>query len=281
MPELPEAETIVRGLRAASLPERRIADLRIHHDDVLRDEPRAFRGRTKGRTIRDVRRRGKNVVLGLEGGGRIVINLGMTGTLLPDPPADGPEAPTHPAVVFELDRGRLVYQDVRRFGRLAYMDEGAYERWSEGLGPEPLDDTFSADDLAARLTRSRSPVRSWLLDQGRIAGVGNIYANEALHRARVHPARPARSLSGDEARRLHRALRDVLLAALDAGGTTIRDYRNASGEEGVFAGRLRAYGREGEPCPRCDATIQRAVFGSRSAFFCPDCQPESPDQRVD
>lgn len=273
MPELPEAETIVRGLRA-TIPGRRIVDLTVHHDDVLGSEASDFRRRTKGRTFADVRRRGKNVILVLEGGGRIVVNLGMTGTLLPDPPFEGPDAPSHPAVVFELDPGHLVYQDVRRFGRLRRMEEDAYERWAGTLGPEPLDDGFGAGDLADLLSASRSPVRSWLLDQGRIAGVGNIYANESLFRARIHPARPARSLTPDEAGRLHRALRAVLRAALDAGGTTFRDYRNASGEEGEFGRRLEAYGRDGEPCPRCGSRIRRVVFGNRSAFFCPECQPE-------
>ncbi len=202
-----------------------------------------------------------------------MVNLGMTGALLPDPPADGPGAATHPAVVFELDRGRLVYDDVRRFGRLEAMDRERFETWSEALGPEPLAPDFSAEDLRRILAGSRSPVRSRLLDQRRLAGVGNIYANEALWRARVHPARPCRELTADDARRLHEALRAVLREAVEAGGTTIRDYRNADGDPGSFGRRLRAYGREGEPCPRCDTPLRRIVFGNRSAYHCPSCQP--------
>jgi formamidopyrimidine-DNA glycosylase len=169
--------------------------------------------------------------------------------------------------------GRLLFDDTRRFGAVECLAADAWAERDRALGPEPLDDAFTAGDLHAALGRSRSPVRSWLLDQRRIAGVGNIYANEALHGAGIDPRRPARSVGRDEARRLHSALRDVLSRAIEARGTTLRDYRDAEGGTGAFAGLLAVYGRHGEPCPRCKAAVERVVFGNRSAFLCPRCQP--------
>jgi len=281
VPELPEAETIVRGLRRL-VPGRTVVDVRIVHDDVLRGDPGALRRGVIGRTFTAVDRRGKNVVFLLDDGSRLVVNLGMTGRLLavsaePEPAGEAraalrPEA-THPAVRFALDDGRhLVFDDVRRFGTLELLSPDGWREREARMGPEPLSDGFTTDVLAERLDRSRAPVRSWLLDQRRIAGIGNIYAAEALWRARVDPTRPARSLERDEARRLHRSLREVLRRAVEAGGTTLRDYRDAEGREGAFGRQLSVYGREGEPCSRCGTTIERVVFSSRSAFFCPVCQ---------
>ena len=161
----------------------------------------------------------------------------------------------------------------RRFGRLRLLSPGAYLEWSGSLGPEPLAGGFRTRHLTERLSRSRAPVRSWLLDQRRIAGVGNIYANEALARARIHPERAAHSLSGDEGRRLYRALRSVLREAVEARGTTLRDYRTAEGGEGSYGNVLRVYGKDGRACGRCGSTIIRIRFGGRSAFLCPRCQP--------
>lgn len=290
MPELPEAETIVRGLRPA-LRGARIVRSEILHADVLRQEPGRFRARIRSRTIRDVERRGKNVVLALENASVILVNLGMTGRLLPRNPSDPPTS--HPAVRFHLaqapgpgtgveeapdgpaaGRGVLVYDDVRRFGAVEVLEPAEWKERSTALGPEPLAPDYDAERLGRDLGASRSPVRSWLLDQRKVAGVGNIYANEALHRAGVHPRRPARSLLFAEVEALHEALRTVLREAIRARGTTIRDYRDASGESGGFAPDLLVYGREGEPCGRCGTDVRRVVFGGRSAFLCPRCQPE-------
>lgn len=275
MPELPEAETIVRGIRPR-VQGRTITRARVVHADVLRVPARRFQTGVRGVRIAGVGRRGKNVVLHLEDGAVIVVNLGMTGRLLPLPAASSGRAlPAHPAVVFHLeDGGTLVFDDVRRFGTVEHLDAEAWAARSAAMGPEPLDSRFTAAALGAALGRSRAPVRSWLLDQKRIAGVGNIYAAEALFRAGVHPARGAETLTGEEIRRLHRALRHVLRKAIQAGGTTIRDYRNADGEAGRFAPRLRVYGREGKPCLRCRTPVVRTVFGGRSAYHCPRCQPE-------
>ena len=275
MPELPEAETIVRGIRPA-VTERRIERVRVLRPDIIKTTARNLGNQIRGRTIRTSSRRGKKVILELHGGGVIAINLGMTGRVLPfSSPPRGHLRPTQPALRLHFDNGGiLVFDDQRRFGSVEYLDADAWLQRSSSMGPEPLASTFSSRQLHSALARSRSPIRSWLLDQKRIAGVGNIYAAEALFLAGVHPRRPARSVSRQEANALYRALRRVLRKAIEAGGTTIRDYRNAEGEEGQYAPRLHVYGRDGEACAACGTGVERIVFSNRSAFYCPRCQPE-------
>jgi formamidopyrimidine-DNA glycosylase len=279
MPELPEAETIVRGLRP-SIVGRVIEATEVLHADVLREPRRRFASRVKGRRITAVERRGKNVLLLLDAARIVAVNLGMTGRLLPTAGQGAVPSPTgaspagHPAVRFRLDDGEtLVFDDTRRFGTVECLDADEWEVRSERMGPEPLHPTFSGEDLWDRLRQSRSPMRSWLLDQRKIAGIGNIYASEALFLAGIHPQRLARDVSRDEAKALHRGIRRVLRKAIESGGTTLRDYRTANGEEGRYAKRLLVYGRDGEACSSCRTEIQRVVFGGRSAFFCPSCQP--------
>ena len=270
MPELPEVETIVRGLRPA-LPGKTIEHLRVLHPDVLRQPPRDFSARLRGRVFESVHRRGKNIVLYLTEGVILVVNLGMTGRLVW---ARDEARTTHPAVRFTLSVGPvLVYDDVRRFGALEVMDEAEWALRDRRLGPEPLSSIFTGRRLHADLSRSISPIRSWLLDQRRVAGVGNIYANEALHLAGIHPRRPAKSVTEGEAHKLHRALRRTLRRAVENRGTTLRDYRDTSGNPGDNAAHLRVYGRGQEPCLRCSTRICRLVFGNRAAFYCPRCQP--------
>ena len=273
MPELPEVETIVKGL-SPDLPGRTIEEVRVLHPDVLRQPPRTFSAELRGRTFDSVSRRGKNIVAQLEGDTVLVINLGMTGRLLlTQKKSDS----THPAVRFALDSGpKLVFDDVRRFGVVEVLSGAEWKARSRQLGPEPLSSSYTAKKLSAGLAVSGSPIRSWLLDQRRLAGVGNIYANEALHVAGIHPQRLARSITGSEARGLHRALRSTLRQALANRGTTLRDYRDASGVPGRNAAVLTVYGRVGEPCRRCFSKIERIVFGNRSAFLCPRCQPSQP-----
>ncbi len=239
MPELPEAEAIVRGLRSTVVGER-IRQTRVLHADVLRQPRRTFGSRLRGRQIVGVERRGKNVIHRLDDGSVLAVNLGMT----------------------------------RRFGTVEQLTHGAWQERSQRMGPEPLAPSFTGQHLYELLAGSRSPVRSWLLDQRRIAGVGNIYAAEALHLAGVHPLRPANQVTASEAHRLREGLRHVLQAAIDHGGTTIRDYRDAAGNAGNHARWLYVYGREGKACLTCGATITRVVFSNRSAFFCPGCQPD-------
>lgn len=275
MPELPEAETIVRGLRSAVVGET-ITRAEVIKPDILREPKRRFWPKVRQRRIDAVERRAKNVLLRLGGDRVIAVNLGMTGRLLPFPsPPRGPQRPTHPAVRFRFESGAvLIFDDVRRFGTVECLTAEEWQARSDRMGPEPLDPDFTVDELLDGLGASRSPIRSWLLDQRRIAGVGNIYAAEALFLAGIHPTRPARSVTRKEARALHGSIRGVLREAIRAGGTTIRDYRTATGEEGGFAPSLYVYGRGGEPCRACGTEVTRTVFGNRSAFFCPACQPE-------
>jgi formamidopyrimidine-DNA glycosylase len=275
VPELPEAETIVRGLRP-SIVGRRIRRVEVIHGDVLRAPRRGFARAVRGRTIQGVGRRGKNVLIELDGGRVIAVNLGMTGRLVPLKPDDRHAGDwTHPAVRFGFEGGGvLVFDDTRRFGTVECLTSDAWEERSARMGPEPLGEDFTARALHAALAASKAPVRSWLLDQRKIAGVGNIYANEALHLAGIHPMRQARSIDRVHAAALHRGIRRVLNRAIRAGGTTIRDYRTAEGASGRYARRLLVYGRDGSPCARCGSEIRRVVFGGRSAFFCPTCQPE-------
>jgi formamidopyrimidine-DNA glycosylase len=271
MPELPEVETIVRQL-APELPGRVIRRVVVARPDLLDEGARAFHTALRGATILGVGRRAKIVVLSLSGPQVLAVGLGMTGRLLLDDSGSG-EVPPHRGVSFLLDpTGVLHYADSRRFGRLRRLSVSAWEEREARLGPEPLERALTRAGFRDRLSGSRAPIRSWLLDQGRVAGVGNIYANEALFRAGIHPARPAGTLSDGQAADLLASLRSVLREAIRAHGTTLRDYRTARGRKGRFSFSLRVYGREGSPCPVCKTPVERIVFGNRSAFLCPRCQ---------
>ena len=271
MPELPEAETIARDLDPR-LAGARIAAVMVTHRDVLATDPDRFGRSLVGRELAGAGRRGKNVVLRLEGGGRLVVNLGMTGRLvLSDAPRAGELR--HVAVRFVLEDGRdLLYDDTRRFGLLEVFGPEAWARRDAELGLEPLDDAFTADALHAMTRRTRVPIRSFLLDQYRVAGVGNIYALEALFLAGIRPTRRSQRVTRAEAGRLRDALRDVLTRAIAHRGTTFSDYRDGAGEAGGFQPLLRVYGREELPCLACGTPIRRRVLSNRSAFYCPACQ---------
>ena len=274
MPELPEAETIARGLNRI-LPGRAVRRVSVLRKDVVDGPGDGFVAAVEGKRFDAAGRRGKNVVLSLGDSSRLVVNLGMTGRLLPELSRS-----SHPAVLFHMqDGGCLVYDDARRFGRLAVLAAPEWRRWSRTLGPEPLARSFTGKRLHGILARSRSPVRNLLLDQKRIAGIGNIYAVEALWAGGVHPRAPANSAGPRSAARLHRALRKVLRNAIQARGTTLRDYRTAEGAEGGFGPALRAYGRAGQPCVRCRTPIRRIVFTGRPAYYCRRCQGSGLDLR--
>ena len=270
MPELPEVETIVRDL-ARLLPGSKIQRVEVVKPDLIEDDtPDGFAKRIEGKKIRGVARRAKNIVMDL-GGERLLVNLGMTGRLLVARKDD--EEPTHLGVRIGLDRGReLRYHDVRRFGRLWTMADAEWQAWDGELGMEPLSDAFSTEWLVQTAGRSKVAVKVWLIDQKRVVGVGNIYASEALFRARVDPRRPANTLTVDELARVRDGVRQVLQESIEFRGTTFLDYRDARGEEGAFASRLKVYDREGQPCPGCKGHIERIVQGGRSTFFCPSCQ---------
>jgi formamidopyrimidine-DNA glycosylase len=226
--------------------------------------------------VREVTRRGKFLLLPLERGGaasgdELVIHLGMTGVVGAAPP------PAHLRVRLELDGPQpsvLYFRDVRRFGRFLVARAGRYEGLPtlQALGPDALSDEFAPAGFGAALARSGVPIKAALLSQRAVAGVGNIYADEALWRARIHPLRPARRLTRHEVRALHQAIREVMAAAVEAQGTTLYDYRTVAGEVGAYRERLAVYGHAGEPCPRCGSAIERLVVGQRGTHACPRCQ---------
>ncbi|HSJ16433.1 MAG TPA: bifunctional DNA-formamidopyrimidine glycosylase/DNA-(apurinic or apyrimidinic site) lyase [Longimicrobiales bacterium] len=273
MPELPEAETIVRDLRTR-VRGARIRSVRVIRPDLLAPglSVRRFGAALRGRTIDDVTRRAKKVVLVCSGEMRLVISLGMTGRVLTSDAHRAREL-RHIGARLELEDGRsILYDDSRRFGQLEVADPAIWAARDAQLGLEPLADEFTALALHALTRASIVPIRNWLLDQRRVAGIGNIYALEALHRAGVRPTRRARTLSRRETAALRDTLRAVLAESIEARGTTISDYRDASGEAGAFDRRLRVYDRQGEPCFTCGAPIRRIVLTNRSAFYCPNCQ---------
>lgn len=271
MPELPEVETIARDLQPR-LVGRRVTGLDVSHADVIDGDPDDFARTVVGPHVVEVGRRGKNVVIRLEDRSRVVVNLGMTGRLVT---SDAPRAHecSHVAVRFELDDGRsLLYDDTRRFGLLQWLGPDAWAERDRELGLEPLSDAFTGDALWALTKATRSPIRNFLLDQYRVAGIGNIYALEALYRAGIRPTRRGHRITRREAHALRAALRDILGRAIQHRGTTFSDYRDASGETGGFEPLLEVYGREGAPCPRCETPIKRRMVTNRSVFYCPECQ---------
>ena len=269
MPELPEVETIVRDLRRL-VTGSTIAGAEVLKPDLIEGTADDFTRGLTNRTIGGVDRRAKNILVDL-GEDLLVINLGMTGRVLVV--EDGAAEPTHLGVRFQLaDRRRILYQDVRRFGRLELIDRAAWSKRDAALGVEPLSDDFTPGFILKLASKSRVAVKTWLMDQARIVGVGNIYASEALFRARINPTKPANQLTKSNAARLRDAVRAVLNEAIDFRGTTLLDYRDAAGESGAFSARLRVYDRKGEPCVKCGTPIERIVQGGRSTFFCPSCQ---------
>lgn len=273
MPELPEAETIVRDLRG-KVPGRIVTGVKVIWPDVLNPPttPRNIARSLKHRRIRAVDRRAKNILIRFDEGTVLMINLGMTGRVVASTSQRVHEL-THVAVRFDLDDGSaMLYDDARRFGRLeVFSPEGWIER-ERLFGPEPLSEDFTAAYLHAATRRSISPIRNWLLDQTKVAGVGNIYAAEALWLARVRPTRRTNTLTRVETASLRDGIRQILDAAIVARGTTLNDYRDGSGDEGNFEPLLSVYGRDGIPCKRDGAIIKRVVLTNRSAFYCPKCQ---------
>ena len=275
MPELPEVETVARGLRA-SLVGRTIVGVEVRWvRSVIPPDPAAFARRLTDQSVTDVGRRGKWVLIALSSGGTLLIHLRMTGQLVLES-EDRPDS-RHARVLFSLDDGHsLRFSDMRKFGRLWLVDDPADVLGD--LGPEPLADGFTAARLEEMLARRRGRIKPLLLNQRFLAGLGNIYADEALWRASIHPLRRADTLTPVEVGRLHRAIRSVLRAAIASGGTTLPDaaYRQADGRSGEFADQLVVYGQAEQPCPRCGTIIKRTRVNQRSTHFCPHCQP-SPE----
>ncbi len=272
MPELPEVETVVRGL-AGRMTGRRVARLDLHREDLRWPIPRGLRRKVEGRLIKAVRRRAKYILIDLEDGGVLLMHLGMSGRLTVVNAEDTTPAEVHDHVVFTLDDGtRIRFNDQRRFGMLDYVRDRALEKHPllRELGPEPLDPGFTPETLAKSLTGRRTPLKAALLDQQVVAGLGNIYVSEVLFEAGLSPRRLARTVTLERATRLVGAIRAVLKRAIAAGGSSLRNYVQASGELGYFQHQWAVYGKEGEPCPACDCGggIRRIVQSNRSTFYC-------------
>ena len=274
MPELPEVETIVREL-APRLEGHRIARARLAKTDVLRrvSKPRLLRTLT-GNTVEQVSRRAKHAVLRLGSGHRLVVQPRMTGSLVVhDRPLTKDES-RYAVLTCTLEDGRLfMYRDVRRLGNVWLLDDTGWTAYSGRIGPEPLADTFTPFVFAERLKGTRTAIKKAIMDQRRVAGVGNIYANEALFEAGLDPSKPTNRLTLDEFARLHAAITDVLTRAVSSSGTTVRDYRTGTGESGRYQFELKVYGRGGEPCVTCGRKLVTThTIDLRATTFCPRCQ---------
>lgn len=275
MPELPEVETVRAGL-APLITGRRVVEVEVRTGQLRRPVPPELRQLMTGASFTGARRRGKHLLLDTDRGLTLLVHLGMTGRLLLEAPgrrADPAISARHDHVVMTLDDGkRLTYNDARRFGAVEIFRTDLEHPSLAAMGPEPLGPDFGAGALTRAFAGKRTPVKTALLDQSVVAGIGNIYACEALWRANVSPLRLAQSLTGAESESLARAIRSVLIDAIGAGGSSLRDYRNAEGQRGGFQERFAVYGREGEPCPVCGEPIIRIKQAGRSTFYCAICQ---------
>jgi formamidopyrimidine-DNA glycosylase len=271
MPELPEVEYVARQLRDR-LVGRRFAGVRVLWDRaVAGTDPRAFEAALVGRRVTGVGRRGKHLLIALDDGDTLVVHRRMSGNLVFSPPAP-PDEP-YVRVAFDLDDGRrLLYTDPRKFGRLALLSPAAHETSLAALGPEPLDEEFTPQALAERLRGRDRALKALLLDQSVIAGLGNIYADEALYRARLHPLRAGSSLSEDEVAALYAGIRGALETGIAHGGTTFGRHRDVDNEAGTNLEHVEVYRRTGQPCPRCGTPIARIAVAQRGTHYCPNCQ---------
>jgi formamidopyrimidine-DNA glycosylase len=282
MPELPEVETVARGLRRAILG-RRIISVTLGKTDFI-DDPAALEEHLPGRQIAAVERFGKFMLLRLSAvAGRdrvpthgdavpaaLLVHLGMTGQIAPMPSAQPREKHTH--VCLLLDDGReLRYTDARRFGRIAYLTEAPLAEELKEFGADPLE--VNAAEFARRIRGRHARIKALLLDQTVLRGVGNIYADESLWRAKIHPGRLGAQLSKEQAKTLRRVLQEILHKAIVMRGSSISDFLDAEGEPGEYQRHHRAYGREGKACYRCQGLLRRAIVAGRSSYFCPKCQP--------
>lgn len=272
MPELPEVETIRRGL-SRSLAGRRVIGVVVRERRLRRPVDLRGLGRLEGAAIVAVHRRGKYLLIEIDGGATLLVHLGMTGRLWVSP-RSRPARP-HEHVVFDLDDGRqLRFADSRRFGLIELVPGGRLARHPllADLGPEPLGSAWTAAGLHAATRGRRKPVKNVLMDARTVVGIGNIYACEALHRAGVSPRRAAGRIGPAAWVRIVGAVREVLNEAIRRGGTTLRDYVDAEENAGLFSVDLQVYGREGETCGRCGGRIRRIVMAGRGTFYCPGCQ---------
>jgi formamidopyrimidine-DNA glycosylase len=267
MPELPEVETIVQGLKPLLLG-RSFRQVKIYDEHILYNiEPEIFCNRVAGKQITDLERRGKYIIFKFLYGETMLLHLRMTGALLWNPLENEPYTRLE---FFTDDGGHLVYSDVRRLGRIYLTDHP--RELLEKLGVEPLSDNFTAARLIELMKRRSTPIKAVLLNQKLIAGIGNMYADEALFKARIHPMQPASSLDCNEIKSLHRAIREVLKKGIKNNGASVRNYRRTNGEPGRAHLEFAVAHRRGNCCPRCGTPIIRIVVHQRGTYFCPHCQ---------
>jgi formamidopyrimidine-DNA glycosylase len=274
VPELPEVETVRRRLEPA-LVGRRFERVEIDDPRLTRPEdPAEVAAELTGERVEALERRGKYLVVRFESGRVLLIHLRMTGTLLHAAPGKPTDVPHRRAVVNLDDGSDVVYRDVRRFGTWLLVEPDELDSYlAQRLGGEPLGRTFTTRTLAASLANRRAPVKGALLDQRTLAGLGNIYVDEALWRARIHPLRPARELDPDEVRALREGIKRALEAGIKRQGATLRDYRQPDGSAGSMQNEFKVYGRLGEPCDRCGTLIEKTRVAGRGTWYCPACQP--------
>lgn len=280
MPELPEVETVRRGL-APAMEGHRIERAEVNRPDLRWPLPEGMAARLEGATVERLRRRSKYILADLDTGESLLIHLGMSGrmlvsgTMLGDFHHDHPAPQKHDHVVLHMQGGaRITFNDARRFGAmdLVRTDREAAHWLLSSLGPEPFGNDFNETYLVAALKERKSPIKTVLLDQRVVAGLGNIYVSEVLFRAGIDPRRAANRIAAARIATLVPVIRAVLSEAIEAGGSSLRDHRQADGELGYFQHAFRVYDREEEPCPACATPIKRIVQGGRSSYFCPACQ---------
>ena len=274
MPELPEVETVVRDLRKHGLEKAVVQAVDVRWPRTVADQtPESFAKALVGRTVTGVTRRAKYIVIALDSGSRLLIHLRMTGKLRFGDKDERPGQHDHVVITF-ADGRSLLFNDTRKFGRFRLVASGN-NPLSE-LGPEPLEEAFTLDALRQRLHGKTRQIKPLLLDQTTVAGLGNIYVDEALWQARIHPERRADTLTATEIRRLHLAIREVLQRAVDNCGTTLGtgegNFYSVAGHRGRNADELKVFRRDGQPCPRCGTLLVRSVVGQRGTHYCPRCQ---------
>jgi formamidopyrimidine-DNA glycosylase len=269
MPELPEVETIVRGLDRL-LRGKTIASATVMMAKIVSPEPPRFEEALRGEQIASVGRRGKMVVVELTSRRCLLVHLRMTGRLIVQEACARDPEPYTKVLLRYTDDSRLCFADIRQFGRMRLVEPE--DKWASDVGIEPLSEEFSVEWLATLLRGRTTPIKVFLLDQRHVAGLGNIYACEALWEAGIPPSRPAGSISREGRQHLHAAIRDVLERAITLRGTSIDDYVDAEGAKGGFQNQLKVYGRDGQPCLRCGRMVQRIVLAQRGTWWCPGCQ---------
>ena len=274
MPELPEVETITRSLDKI-LPGKVFQQVTVRYSGSLNCSSQAFKDQLIKQRINQVWRRGKLIVLDLKENLHLVFHLKMSGRLLYESGSDW-QLDKHSHLIFEFyEQGYLIFHDTRKFGYCSLLNSNALYQWTyfAGLGPEPLD--LNEDEFVHIFQKSRARIKSVLLDQSKIAGIGNIYADESLHEAGIHPATPCCQLDQDRLRKLSLSLKGVLLRSIQAGGTTLRDYVDGLGNPGNYQNGFMAYGRKGLPCKTCSTLLESCKVAGRTTVYCPKCQPLS------